>query len=362
MESGDAQTAATAATQLGDLLKEQGDRDGAREAYRKAMESGDAQTAATAATQLGDLLKEQGDRDGAREAYRRAMESGDAQTAATAATQLGDLLKEQGDRDGARNAYHLAIEARRRRLVFANVVIMEPGTLADVLRRHWREARRLLAGQRKNTPQFLALLDWARTQNMPEAVRILERYSPPERLLVQLLLVLDPQIPPEFRGQMITPLSLLTLAHDAAEQDMVGEAADLLDTIYRDGILTIFDAAAGCDGYALLDDRWHRLVQALEDRFTSLHVGSLNERESRMSRAVMLKAALVPDEEGALARQAEQALSDQDAESQQWFRDLHKERFEMDLEPARYQLIVMMKGRAAEQTANARRAEQLREA
>ena len=34
----------------------------------------------------------------------------------------------------------------------------------------------------------------------------------------------------------------------------------------------------------------------------------------------------------------------------------------MDLEPARYQLIVMMKDRAAEQTANARRAEQLREA
>ncbi len=53
---------------------------------------------------LGLLLEEQGDAEGAREAYQRAIDSGHPDAAAVAAFNLGNLLREQGDLAGARNA------------------------------------------------------------------------------------------------------------------------------------------------------------------------------------------------------------------------------------------------------------------
>ena len=96
---------------LGILLKEQGDIEGARAAYQRAIDSGHLDAAPMAAFNLGVLLKEQGDIEGARAAYQRAIDSGHPDAAPMAAFNLGILLEEQGDIEGARAAYQRAIDS-----------------------------------------------------------------------------------------------------------------------------------------------------------------------------------------------------------------------------------------------------------
>ena len=62
-----------------------------------------------------NLLSEQGEVSGARDAYQRAIDSGHAEHAPAAAVFLGYLLDEQGDVAGARDAYQRAIDSRHPR-------------------------------------------------------------------------------------------------------------------------------------------------------------------------------------------------------------------------------------------------------
>lgn len=87
---------------LGCLLAEMGDLPGAQEALRRADERGDG----AAASNLGVLLERQGDLEGALAAYRRGDERGDA----LAAFNLGLLLAARGEAAGARAAYRRAAE------------------------------------------------------------------------------------------------------------------------------------------------------------------------------------------------------------------------------------------------------------
>ncbi len=90
------------ATNLGVLLEQRGDREGALAAYRRADRRGDI----NGTFNLGSLLAEMGDLEGARAALERADERGDA----GAASNLGVLLEQQGDIDGAFAAYGRADE------------------------------------------------------------------------------------------------------------------------------------------------------------------------------------------------------------------------------------------------------------
>jgi hypothetical protein len=129
----DAQLAdAEAAFNLGGVLAERGDFEGAQALYRQADELGHAAGAfnlgvllehanhwvaaeaayrrsdergnALAAFNLGVLLDDRGDFDGAEAAYRRADQRGDA----SGAYSLGNLLAEKGDLAGAERAFHRA--------------------------------------------------------------------------------------------------------------------------------------------------------------------------------------------------------------------------------------------------------------
>jgi Flp pilus assembly protein TadD len=84
----DPEVARVAGFNLGELLQERGDREGAEAAYRRA----DAHGHAEAAVSLGLLLQERGDLEGAKAAYRRADQRGHA----GAANNLGVLLFERG--------------------------------------------------------------------------------------------------------------------------------------------------------------------------------------------------------------------------------------------------------------------------
>ncbi len=73
------------------LLGEQGDTEGAREAYQRVIDSGHPGKAPGAAFNLGALLKEQGDTEGTREAYQRVIDSGHPEAAPRAAECLRHL-------------------------------------------------------------------------------------------------------------------------------------------------------------------------------------------------------------------------------------------------------------------------------
>jgi tetratricopeptide (TPR) repeat protein len=133
--SSHAEVAASAFTELGQLLDATGDHDGAAAAFDRADQlgspeaaffvgarlaaSGDEERAelayrradergsARGAARLGALLVRRGDLDGAEAALRRADDRGDA----SAAFQLAVLLRERGDADGAEDALR---RARRR--------------------------------------------------------------------------------------------------------------------------------------------------------------------------------------------------------------------------------------------------------
>ena len=82
-----------AAHNLGFLLQEQGDVEGARAAYQQAIDSGHADAAPGAWGNLGALLEEQGDVEGARAAYQQAIDSGHADQAPRPGSTSGPCSK-----------------------------------------------------------------------------------------------------------------------------------------------------------------------------------------------------------------------------------------------------------------------------
>ena len=93
---------------LGGLLAERGDLEGAAAAYHRADQRGDP----GAASNLGMLLEQDGDLSGAARAYRRAVERGHP----TAAFNLGVLLERQDDHRGALRAYARAQASEEREI------------------------------------------------------------------------------------------------------------------------------------------------------------------------------------------------------------------------------------------------------
>jgi tetratricopeptide (TPR) repeat protein len=85
----------------------------AKDAYHEAIDSGDADTASTAALGLGALLVLGGDVQGAKDAFQKAIDSGSADAASMAAIGLGELLADEGDVQGAKDAFQKAIDSGR---------------------------------------------------------------------------------------------------------------------------------------------------------------------------------------------------------------------------------------------------------
>jgi tetratricopeptide (TPR) repeat protein len=104
-----AEQAPQTARNLGVLLAEQGDVEGARAAFQQAISSGHRDEAPRAARNLGLLLAEQGDVEGARAALQQAIASRHQDHAPMAARSLGDLLLRHDDVQGACAAFQQAI-------------------------------------------------------------------------------------------------------------------------------------------------------------------------------------------------------------------------------------------------------------
>ena len=127
---------------VGDILKEQGDLDGALHSYRDSLQirqrlaQADPSSAEASAqvqrdlsisfNKVGDILKEQGDLDGALRSYRDDLQiaqrlaqadpsSAQAQRDLSVSfDNVGNILKEQGDLDGALRSYKDSLQIRQR--------------------------------------------------------------------------------------------------------------------------------------------------------------------------------------------------------------------------------------------------------
>ncbi|MEU4220402.1 protein kinase domain-containing protein [Actinoplanes sp. NPDC026623] len=233
--------------------------------------------------------------------------------------------------------------------VFGGTGYDEPIALAAALRANWDEGRRLMAGRNVSAPPYLAFRDWLVRNEQTEAVRALDGgvSERPERGLMQVILALDPDSPPVFAGQRLDAEHLHALSREAM---MNPQGRGLLELVFAEGILTICDGMPGCDGYALLDDRWHRSVEAARLRF-----GQRRLQVSPADLQAMLVQLLVTafeGQQGTFAEAAYKASQDEMARRQQWFRDLAGERAEPATEAAQHAVIIISAPIAARQTSD----------
>ncbi|MFV2019352.1 protein kinase domain-containing protein [Micromonospora sp. LOL_023] len=219
---------------------------------------------------------------------------------------------------------------------FAGAVYTTPQALADAFRQRWSDGRRLLAGQRLDATQLLALQEWTGECGLTAFQRPLDQPFRPDRAVAQVVRALDPTGPAVVQGRRVDQEHLLQLANEAMGE--AGPARALLDVLYQDGILAVLDDLPGCSGYALLDSQWRRLVDDFVARANALSL-PLSAESRSLYRAMLLLAA-VPGEEEALAPQAAEAAADPDAQAQPWFAHLARENLSEESRPAHHAILL----------------------
>jgi hypothetical protein len=219
--------------------------------------------------------------------------------------------------------------------VFVDAAHTDAVSLAAAMRGRWHDARRLLAGQAVGSPQFLAFRDWAAECELTHVLRVLNQPTRLERTLTQVILALDPDGPPTFCQAPMDRAGLARTLGDAISGSV--PARNVVDVMFSDGILTVLDGRSGCEGYALLDSRWRRLVDDFDERCRRMQ---LNAPDRPMYLAMLLLAAF-PGQEGVLGQQASAAAANRQATAQPWFRALAHEQAPPDLQPAHHATIVL---------------------
>lgn len=104
-----------ASDSLGVLLARNGDTEGARRAFERAIDTPGYAGAAQSTRHLGLLLQQIGDATGAISVFTRAAQSGDPDIGPLAANNLGGLLHELGQFVPATAAYQFAIDSKHPR-------------------------------------------------------------------------------------------------------------------------------------------------------------------------------------------------------------------------------------------------------
>jgi len=209
-----------------------------------------------------------------------------------------------------------------RAYVFADVPYREPRALAAAMRTRWEEAEAIIGGPAGN-PRLAGLRDWLQERGADAAARIVERDAPPARRLLQLILALDPAAPPVFRGQVLSTAALTDLLGGvAAGGPDAGSLSTRIEAYYDTGALSIVDGLAGCAGLAVVDDRWHRLVAAMESAVPGEGRAEIPGELWRLAGARLLAVALIPAAAGDLLAEADRLGRDERARSRPWFRSL----------------------------------------
>jgi CHAT domain-containing protein/Tfp pilus assembly protein PilF len=110
IENGSPKEAAFAAFALGMLLEEEGDLQGASRVFRHVIDTGEPKIAPMAMNALARLIEDQ-DVEAAKDLYRHAIDSRHIEASPNAALDLGFLLVQDGDTTGAQAAYEYAMNS-----------------------------------------------------------------------------------------------------------------------------------------------------------------------------------------------------------------------------------------------------------
>ena len=118
----------TSVNNLGILLKDKGDYEGAEKLYRRALEGREKQlgpdhpSTLTSVSNLGSLLWVMGDNEGAEKLHRRALEGNervlgpDHSNTLKSVNSLGILLSDKGDYEGAEKLFRRTLEGKEKAL------------------------------------------------------------------------------------------------------------------------------------------------------------------------------------------------------------------------------------------------------
>ncbi|MGH3694543.1 MAG: serine/threonine-protein kinase [Pseudonocardiaceae bacterium] len=209
---------------------------------------------------------------------------------------------------------------------FAGAVVHRPEELAAAIATHWAEAAALVVGRR-----WQDLRDWAGAVSpaLEEAIATIERVfvtpaRPVDRTVSELLVTLDPNATPVFRGRAADEAGLSALAAAATANPPEGTAIDVIDALYDSGGLRALAGLHGHDGLALIDERWHRWCELADTAVeqTRSAIDGLEEfPAAALLRSLLLAAAV---DSGTAARLAQRAGSLATRKNQRvvWFRRL----------------------------------------
>ncbi|SHN38278.1 protein kinase domain-containing protein [Cryptosporangium aurantiacum] len=232
---------------------------------------------------------------------------------------------------------------------FANALYSDPVELGRAFREHWPAARRLLKGQANRAPAFLNFREWAEKLGLDALTRTLDRPNRENRLVAQVIRVLDPEGPAVFAGYEVTSDRLAGMVQRAGQEDINAFFRMLFD----DGALAVYDGLPGCDGYALVDERWHQSVDHFDQQLAVAPGYASDSPPARLARAQLLLTSF-PGQEGALRQQATAAGADPEARHQPWFRGLCQAQVPPHLRAAQDLVITLLRPYAADLTARQR--------
>lgn len=223
----------------------------------------------------------------------------------------------------------------------------DPVALANAFASDWDAAAEIVEGRDRR--QLRTLRDFLESCDFENAERLLADDDPPEATLVRLLVGLDPDIPPTFRGLSVSREGLRRLSAEAVTND--GRAATLT-AIYEGRVLRHYAREDGERAdYASIDTAWHRNSRTLEsylERMRSFLPSGALPRIMSVARARILSAQLDPEQMDALQQEAAAARADREARAQPWFEEIADARSEDGI--AELLVAVLLQQEAAART------------
>jgi serine/threonine protein kinase len=199
----------------------------------------------------------------------------------------------------------------------------DPRELSRALALDWEAALALLSGTASHRAEQRALRNFLRSLSLSEAEQILAEQDDAEERLIRLLIELDPETRPTFRGYSVDEDGLLSLAREESES-----ARSALAALYAERILLDCSRAQGQARLAELDAAWHEEVSRFEQTVDSARseqdqplLADQREREAALATArSQILAALLDEElrQQTLARGVEAGV-DESARRAGWF-------------------------------------------
>jgi hypothetical protein len=248
---------------------------------------------------------------------------------------------------------------RRRPFAFQGKKYFEPGELAAAMiasREAWTGAVQVILGR-----DLDELAVWLERQEPSQGVlRALQdcrqKRWRPDRLIASLVLELNPELPPTFRGFAIAPGDLATLAADATSKGADRQVVDAIKFLAQSRALLTYAGCPGCEDYAVVDDLWQRNLEELQRRLGSVKAPDALVEKADDAAAAPLLMLLEPGQRNRWHEQAETAAT-KELMQRPWYQELCAPAAAPELQPARDWLRVAGAPLAQEELATERAAE-----